>query len=127
MKLELYPRHLLPDSEGDVTTFIRKGLSKRKDLRLKVETFLDHIKNTNSLDFFERSEQISNLSGGLYEMRIPKQDRKGVVRIYFCYHPGTENALILLCAELKHKKEGLCIPEARKRLKSVCEFYRGRS
>ena len=54
---------------------------------------------------------------GLYEMRIPKQEKGGVFRIYFCFSKTDLQTLILLCAELKHKKKPMKLDSALKKLK----------
>lgn len=119
MKFSFYPKHLHPEEEGDVETFIRKELQKRPDLRLLVNKFLDRIRKTESFEPFYQDETIEYLAGDeIYEMRIPKTRSGGVVRIYFVMHPQVDGLLVLLDAEIKHGKPGKRKGRAKERKKT---------
>ncbi len=113
-----YPQHLNPNEEGSVKEFIRKDLKKYNDLRLLVQKFLDRVYASGSLQPFFNDETISPLSYcGIFEMKIPKTRKGGVVRIYFCYHCKIDKLLVLLDAELKHEKVPGKIDRAIERMK----------
>ena len=57
-------------------------------------------------------------------MRIPKQAKGGVFRIYFCMAINEISTLILLCAELKHKKEPMKLGTAFTKLKQYRELVK---
>lgn len=102
-----------------------KDLSKRyQDIFLRVKTFFKKLKDSSSLQAYIAVEEIFQFPGtDLYEMRIPKQRRGGVFRIYFCFslEVGKTDDLILLDAELKHKKEPMRLAAAKEKLK---EYYK---
>lgn len=104
MILKWYPSYLENDPDSDVRSFIRKDLAKYRELQVLVESFLGRVMEVSDLQPFFDSKQIAPLGADLFEMRIPKTRRGGVVRIYFCRHPGNKRELILLDAELKHEK-----------------------
>lgn len=115
------------DSEtGDAGRELKKLAKKDRQLYLTVKTFLNKVKQTNDLTPFLQAEQIYRFPGDkneLYEMRIPKQRRGGVFRIYFCksMEDNEKNTLILLCAELKHKPEPMKLDNATELLKKYKE------
>jgi|WetSurMetagenome_2_1015567.scaffolds.fasta_scaffold23538_4 phage-related protein len=96
---------------------------KRQDLFLDVYTFLKKMTEVTDLTPYYKSEQIRALGSDLHEMRIPKTRSGGVFRIYFCHSLSKEAYLILLEAELKHKKAGKKIPQARANLKKYKELF----
>lgn len=110
MIVEYYP---LEGEEGRIEKFIRKDLDKRKDLKKLVETFLDKLRISVSLQVFIDTEQISfletvsmNKGKGetrLGELRIPKTKNGGVVRIYFIVNTFNSSKVLLLDGEIKHK------------------------
>lgn len=112
MIVEYYP---LEKKEGRIEKFIRKELEKRKDLKKLVETFLDKLQFTVSLQAFIDTEQISFLEiistnegkekTRLGELRIPKTRTGGVVRIYFIVKKNDSSHILLLDGEIKHKKQ----------------------
>ena len=57
-------------------------------------------------------------------MRIPKQARGGVFRIYFCMSLRKLNTLILLCAELKHKTKPMKLETAMQKMKQYKELVK---
>ena len=101
-----------------------KDLSKRyRDVFLKVCTFLEKLKDTKNLQEYINAEEIYQFPGtDLYEMRIPKQRRGGVFRIYFCFSLEQKKSedLILLDAEFKHKKKPMRLDNAKEKIK---EYY----
>jgi len=114
-----YPAAGEDANESPVWKRLKKDLSKHKELMLLVETFLDTVRRNGSLDLMLKSEQIGQLGDGLYEMRIPKSKRGGVVRIYFCYSESNRQELILLDSELKHETAPSKLKIARKRLREL--------
>ena len=104
-----------------------KDLSKyHKDVFEKVRAFLTKLKGAARLQDYITAEEIYRFPGAdLYEMRIPKQRRGGVFRIYFCpsLEEGKTNELILLDAEFKHKKEPMRLDSARKILKQYYKSF----
>lgn len=112
------------DEDGDVGKEI-KGLSKyRQDLYLLVKSFLKALKKVTDITPYLQSEQISKITqkyDGLYEMRIPKQRKGGVFRIYFCFSKTNRQKLILLCAELKHDTKPMKLDNALIKLKQYRE------
>ena len=115
------------DESGDVGKEI-KNLSKHNQaLFLRVNTFLKALQKVNDLTPFLQNEQIFKFPkeyDDLYEMRIPKQARGGVFRIYFCKSLKALNTLILLCAELKHKAKPMKLKVAMEKLKQYKEYVK---
>lgn len=114
-----------PDSKvrGIVAKEIEKLARSQKDLYMRVQDFLRKLLEAEDVQPFFDSGFLAGLQGGLYEMRIPPQRKGGVFRIYFCYNElkASERTLVLLDAELKHRKEARKIGSAREKL----EQYRG--
>ncbi len=125
MIIKFFPAEIEPDKEGAVQVFIRKNLAKRPNLQLRVKEFLKKVDEVDDLSPFFKNESITPIKDDLYEMRIPKRSKKGVVRIYFCFHPENPMILILLEAELKHKKEAMNKETAMKRLKIYMDNSKG--
>ena len=115
MRLLWYPEYSPDNSSSSVWKSLRKDLAKRHDLMLLVEAFLKKLAPIKDLAELQKSEEIFPVGEGLWEMRIPKTRKGGVVRIYFCYKPDCPETLVLLEAELKHDKAGSGIPSARQR------------
>ena len=102
-------------------------LKHRPDLYLRVRSFLLTLKRVLDITPYLQNNQIYRFPkeyDGLYEMRIPKQARGGVFRIYFCMSLRELRTLILLCAELKHKKEPMKLTTAFSKLKQYRELVR---
>ena len=98
-----------------------------RDLYLRVKTFLEVLLKVSDLTPFLRIEQIYKFPKeyeDLYEMRIPKQARGGVFRIYFCMSLRKLNTLILLCAELKHKTKPMKLETAMHKMKQYKELVK---
>ena len=112
------------DEGGDVGKEI-KGLSKyRQDLYLLVKSFLKALKKVTDITPYLQNKQIYRFTqkyDGLYEMRIPKQRKGGVFRIYFCFSKTNRQKLILLCAELKHETKPMKLDNALIKLKQYRE------
>jgi|SRR5690554_643596 len=112
------------DEGGDVGKEI-KGLSKyRQDLYLRVKSFLKALKKVTDIAPYLQNKQIFKFPqkyDGLYEMRIPKQEKGGVFRIYFCFPKTDLQTLILLCAELKQKTKPMKLDNALIKLKQYRE------
>lgn len=96
-----------------------EGLSKKQqELFSLVEDFLEKLEKVKDLSSYYETKRFENLGEGLYEMRIPKQRRGGVFRIYFCYQnlDGNSDVLVLLDAEVKHKRKPQRMDIARDKL-----------
>lgn len=84
---------------------------------LLVTEFLKKLERTESLDPYLKTQEIKYLPHlGYFEMRIPPQQRGGVVRIYFVRAWKDPNSLVLLDAELK-KRTSSCIRDRTKKRK----------
>ena len=115
------------DEIGDVGKEIKDLSRHRPDLYLRVKSFLKVLSTVMDLSPFLQNEQIYKFPkeyDGLYEMRIPKQAKGGVFRIYFCMAINEISTLILLCAELKHKKEPMKLGTAFAKLKQYRELVK---
>jgi hypothetical protein len=100
-----YPDYEEESELGFLRNFLRKDLKRHNNLRLAVINFLTEVEEAESLDPFYATEEIRYLShDGFFEMRIPPQQRGGVVRIYFIKSKTDTNTLVLLDAELKKDK-----------------------
>ncbi len=76
------------DEVGDVGKEIKELSKHRPDLFLRVKSFLNVLSNVLDLKLFLRNEQIYKFPKeyeGLYEMRIPKQARGGVLEFIFVW------------------------------------------
>ena len=122
------PENTEPKDEiGDVGKELEDLSKRRPDLYLRVKSFLLMLKRVLDLTPYLQNSQIYRFPkeyDGLYEMRIPKQARGGVFRIYFCMSLRELNTLILLCAELKHKKEPMKLATAFSKLKQYRELVK---
>lgn len=113
------------DAAGDVGKEIETLSKRRPDLYLRVKSFLLNLLTVTDLLPFLKNGQIYKFPAdkdGLYEMRIPKQAHGGVFRIYFCRSITELQMLILLCAELKHKKEPMKLSNATEKMKQYREL-----
>ena len=74
------------DEGGYVSSEIGFLYKKRKYnwIYLKVVDFLDKLAEEEDLSDYFKLELLYNLGDGLIEMRIPKTNKKGVFRIYYC-------------------------------------------
>lgn len=122
------PKNTEPkDEAGDVGKELEALSKHRPDLYLRVKSFLLMLRNVLDITPYLQNNQIYRFPkeyDGLYEMRIPKQARGGVFRIYFCMSLHKLNTLILLCAELKHKKELMKLAAAFCKLKQYRELVK---
>lgn len=112
------------DEDGDVGKEIKKLSKHTRDLYSRVRRFLKTLKKMTDIKPYLQSEQISKITqkyDGLYEMRIPKQRKGGVFRIYFCFSKTNRQKLILLCAELKHDTKPMKLDNALIKLKQYRE------
>lgn len=115
------------DAAGDVGKEIEDLSKRRPDLYLRVRSFLLNILMVTDLLPYLKNGQIYKFPAdkdGLYEMRIPKQAHGGVFRIYFCQSMTEFQMLILLCAELKHKKEPMKLSNAIDKMKQYRELVK---
>ncbi len=69
-------------------------------------------------------ERLGGISVPLYEIRIPKRRRGGVVRLYFGYAIGVRPTIVLLAGEVKRnmrsKPHPAVISHAIQRYTEVC-------
>ena len=102
-----------------------KDLSRHhQEIFFRVKSFFEKLEKVANLQEYIKVGEIYQFPGSdLYEMRIPKQRRGGVFRIYFCFslEKDGNRDLILLDAELKHKKKPMRLENAKSKLK---EYYR---
>ena len=82
---------------------------------------------------FERRgwvERMPHTNCALYEMKIPQQRKKGVLRIYFCCDPSIRNCIWMLEAEHKvgkgEKEHRSIVGRADERCCSIRSMKRGR-
>lgn len=125
MRVLWYPDGAEVGESSPVWNTLKRDLKKRQDLMLKVETFLRRVRGLTDLEPLLKSEEIWALGDGLWEMRIPKTASGGVVRIYFCKDQAKPANLILLDAELKHKKAPARRDTAHKRMNEYRQWNRG--
>jgi hypothetical protein len=112
------------DEVGDVGKEIKDLYRHRSDLYLRVKSFLKALKKVTDIAPYLQNKQIFKFPqkyDGLYEMRIPKQEKGGVFRIYFCFPKTDLQTLILLCAELKQKTKPMKLDNALIKLKQYRE------
>ena len=127
MKLIWYPDFLESFEGASVQAFISKELAKYPDLRLRVETFLKKLQALQDPQPLFNSEQLAPLGAGLFEMRVPKRRRGGVVRIYYCVGKDDLKTWVLLDAELKHETAPGRTETALKRMAIYLDSKKGRS
>ena len=138
MLLQFFPdtRELSVDNlldsrvKGAVARELERLEEKHKDLALKVWDFLKRtIGSADELQVYYNDGHLFNLTGGLHEMRIPKTRKGGVFRIYFCFKDFKESSgvLVLLDAELKHKREAMRINSAREKLRQYKKWLGGKN
>ncbi len=112
------------DEGGYVSTEIENLYKKRKNnwLYLKVVDFLDKLADEDDLSAYFNLQLLESIGDGLIEMRIPKTDKRGVFRIYYCNSELDRDcgASVLLEAEYKHG-DPMKIESARKRKKEYVE------
>lgn len=98
---------------------IKKLSRVQKDLYVRVTDFLKKLEVTEDVQSYFNLRYFYSLKDGLYEMRIPPERKGGVFRIYFCYEDLSveSKTLILLDAELKHKKAAKRLDVAKSKLK----------
>ena len=126
MTIEYYPL----GGERRIEKFIQKDLSKRPDLKKKVETFLSKLEKSISIQAFIQTQQIKFLESvpmdygkdttTLGELRIPKTQKGGVVRIYFIVNTGNASQILLLDGEIKHTLES----DIKKSVKTIVNRIR---
>lgn len=113
--------------KGNIAKEIVNLSKKHRGLYLSVKVFLEKIKEADDLSVYFSTGTLLSLKEGLYEMRIPPQQRGGVFRIYYCYKELKESSkvLILLDAELKNEKEANRIEIARKKVTRYLASLKG--
>ena len=112
------------DEGGYVGKEIENLYKKRKYawLYLKVIDFLDKLADEDDLSEYFDLERLNGIGDGITEMRIPKTDRRGVFRIYYCDSElkREDGASILLEAEYKDS-EPVKISSAKSRKREYLE------
>ena len=111
---------------GPIVSFFN-SLKKERPPKLwsLVREMISKIQNKSDLRCFEETGIISRLQKTivpLYEIKIPKTNKNGVVRLYFAYKKGDKSTIFILSAEKKKRKESNknIIRQAEKRYKEVC-------
>lgn len=112
-----YPERVAGKRGGYVGEFLDKSGRRRPDLVALVNAFLLKLTQMDNLDGLFLTQQLKPLGQNLIEMRIPKQLRSGVVRVYFCWSRSVKNCAVLLAGEIKQDKESEMIGVAQSRLK----------
>ncbi|MGC9384405.1 MAG: hypothetical protein ACP5D6_07390 [Kosmotogaceae bacterium] len=127
MKIVFYPEPLQNEGKKHVKSFLNELKNKHPDLHKKVDFEFKKIIKGKYFIFKEMISNgvITNLGKGLYELRVPKRAKGGVVRIYFMFSPMERETLILLDAELK-KQKAASIKTAIKRMNNINERFRGK-
>lgn len=120
----VFPLNRIPN--GVIAKELQYLLEKQIKLYVIVKEFLIELEKVTDLSIYYKSERLRDLGDGLHEMRIPKKRRGGVFRLYFCYHnlDVKSDVLILLDAELKHKKKPQRMDIARDKLKEYKDLIR---
>ena len=116
--------------KGAVAREIKKLKARHKEIYLFVRHFLvNELANADGLQPYFDSDYAASLKGGLYELRIPPARKGGVFRIYFCFKDFRESSgvLVLLDAELKHKREAMRINSAREKLRQYKKWLGGKN
>ena len=125
LKIYYYPEPLLYRRRKPVKYFLDDLKEERPVLHKKVDFQIKKLIRGNIFTFNEMimNKNIYPLGDGLYELRVPKRAKGGVVRIYFMFSPWEEEALILLDAELK-KQDSASTKVASMRQKDVLKSTR---
>ncbi|ACR80643.1 hypothetical protein [Kosmotoga olearia] len=125
LKIYYYPEPLLDRRRKPVKFFLNDLKKKRPALHKKVDLQIKKLMRANIFIFNEmiKNKNIYPLGDGLYELRVPKRAKGGVVRLYFMFSPWEEEALILLDAELK-KQDSASTKTALTRQKDVLKSLR---
>ena len=118
------------DDEGNIDNKLKKMVEKEfkkldKKKHLKLLNELNKINKIGALYIFDKQKQEKNMphskksivhiEPNLYELRVPKQSRSGVFRVYITIFPDGKRVLIL-DAEYKTEKTPQRLKEAQKRL-----------
>lgn len=123
MNIILFPE----DSDsGPIRKLFKKLEQTDRPLWTLVREYLEKVKRSSNLNDLEKQEIVKPVKYTkvpLYEFRIPKTRRKGVVRLYFAYKKSDRNTIIILAAEKKNKKaaDSIKIAQAEQRYKEVCD------
>jgi putative component of toxin-antitoxin plasmid stabilization module len=127
LKIVYYPEPLQNEGKKHVKSFLNELKNKHPDLHKKVDFEFKKIIKGKYFIFKEMINNgvITNLGKGLYELRVPKRAKGGVVRIYFMFNPMERETLILLDAELK-KQKAASTETALKRMNNINESFRGK-
>ncbi len=125
MKILYYPEPRKNKSKIPVKGFLKELKNKNPNLHKKVDFELMKIQRGNYFIFKEmiNNNVIVNLVKGLFELRVPKRAKGGVVRIYFMFSPWEKETLILLDAEFK-KQKAASTKTALKRMNNIKKMTR---
>lgn len=109
-----------------------RRINKNHHKKLKIELNLmnergatyvyNKIKEETS--YPHKNKTFVELDDNFYELRVPKQSKKGVFRVYFTIYPDNDNILIL-DAEYKTEREAKRLESARNKLeilKRECDW-----
>lgn len=119
----IYYRFLndLEGATGPIARFMKDLIKKRPDLATLVKSTLDEVNKSITLDLFFRQEiaaKVDHCSEPIYEFRIPKTRKGGVVRLYFGYQNNNNSIIHILAAELKNTKS----PDANKIAQAISRY-----
>lgn len=120
-----YPDFKKKQAALGIKNFFRKDVVKHKDLTALVELFFMKLEPMQDLGELFRSGQLAFLRNGLCEMKIPKQRRGEVVRVYFCFSKTESATIIILDAELKHERSPSRMDSALVRMTKYNSFQKG--
>ena len=124
--IQLSSKTKAEDQRGPVYRFLKKLLKDRPDLWALTNSTLKEAQKLDDLKYFEKNKWVGKLKkedSPVNEFRIPPAKRGGVVRIYFAYINNKPKSIMLLSAELKHKKSSNNekVAQAVKRYKEMCK------
>lgn len=105
MYIIYYPNNtVIANNAGPVCKFLKDLARKKPSLWNLVDARIKEIKKEINLKHLENQKIVEKLNGlavPIHELRVPKQRRGGVVRIYFGYKTNDNNTIVFLAGELK--------------------------
>jgi len=107
LKIKYFPEEQ-DENRSSVKKYIESLEKKHKKIYDLTQIDLRTIEQNGvkAINDFKKQGICKSLGDGLYELRIPKNARGGVLRIYFQFHHFQKDTIIILDAEFKKKKKG---------------------